>query len=113
MPFRDKVPFLFWHCALFAPAPCPFGILAGALVLNLLPTSSCLLPVQLAGVMCQKMEINISNVGLNQNILPVTIYHSGKLRIELQTLNYYVFDPIQTPTPLPTPPDYQCSRNFV
>ena len=32
MPFRDKVPFLFWHCALFAPAPCPFGILAGALI---------------------------------------------------------------------------------
>ena len=26
-------------------------------VLNLLPTSSCLLPVQLAGVKCQKMEI--------------------------------------------------------
>ena len=22
---------LFWHCALFAPAPCPFEILAGAL----------------------------------------------------------------------------------
>ena len=36
-------------------------------VLNLLPTSSCLLPVQLAGVKCQKMEINISNDGLNQN----------------------------------------------
>ena len=26
-------------------------------VLDLLPTSSCLLPVQLAGVKCQKMEI--------------------------------------------------------
>ena len=63
-------------------------------VLNSLPTSSCLLPVQLAGVMCQKMEINILNVGLNQNILPVTIYFFDKLRIELQTLNYYVFDPI-------------------
>ena len=36
-------------------------------VLNLLPTSSCLLPVQLTGVKCQKMEINISNDGLNQN----------------------------------------------
>ena len=29
-------------------------------VLNLLPTSSCLLPVQLAGVKCQKKEIIIS-----------------------------------------------------
>ena len=36
-------------------------------MLNLLPTSSCLFPVQLAGVKCQKMEINISNDGLNQN----------------------------------------------
>ena len=34
MPFRGKVPFLYWHCALFAPAPCPFEILAGALILN-------------------------------------------------------------------------------
>ena len=42
----------------------------------------------------QKMEINISKDGLNQNYLPVTIYYFGKLRIELQTLNYYVFDPI-------------------
>ena len=75
-------------------------------VLNLLPTSSCLLTVQLTGVKCQKMEINISNDGLNQNFLPGTIYYFGKLRIELQTLNYYVFDPIQTPTPVPTPPDY-------
>ena len=75
-------------------------------VFNLLPTSSCLLPVQLAGVKCQKMEINISNDGLTQNYLPVTIYYLGKLRIELQTLNYYVFNPIQTPIPSPIPPDY-------
>ena len=34
---------------------------------KLMPTSSCLLPVQLAGVKCQEMEINISNDGLNQN----------------------------------------------
>ena len=31
MWFQGKVPFLFWHFALFAPAPCPFEILAGAL----------------------------------------------------------------------------------
>ena len=65
-----------------------------------------LLPVQLAGVKGQKMELYISNDGLNQNFLPVTINYFGKLRIELQTLNYYVFDPIQTPISLPTPPDY-------
>ena len=72
-------------------------------MLNLLPTPSCLLPVQFAGVKCQKMEINISNDGLNQNFLPVTIYYFGKLRIELQTLNYYVFDPIPDPHPLANP----------
>ena len=31
MRFQGKVLFLFWLCALFAPAPCPFKILAGAL----------------------------------------------------------------------------------
>ena len=31
MRFQGKLPFLFWQCALFAPAPCPFEILAGAL----------------------------------------------------------------------------------
>ena len=33
MPFRGKVPISFWHCALFAPAPCPFEVLAGALTM--------------------------------------------------------------------------------
>ena len=59
------------------------------------------IPVQLAGVKCQKMEINISNDGLNQNYLQVTIYYFGKLRIGLNTLNYYVFDP--DPHPLANP----------
>ena len=29
---KARCPFLFWHCALFASAPCPFEILAGALL---------------------------------------------------------------------------------
>ena len=33
-------------------------------VLHLLPTSSCLLPVQLAGVKCQKMELTFQMMDL-------------------------------------------------
>ena len=39
MWFRGKVPFLFWHFALFALAPRPFEILAGALPSDMINAS--------------------------------------------------------------------------